>query len=157
MLAAEWRIFRLQRLAAICALLAIPMLLVQAYWVAANGFPGALVGAAALMVSAPFDTVLGLGYAAIGMAFFAPGGKVTERLAAVGRLSLTNYLMTSVILAAIFASWGFGLFGTIGRAQAFAISFVPIVAMLLWSPLWLQEFGQGPTERLWRKAAELFS
>ena len=157
MLAGEWRTFRLQRLAAIAALASIPPLLVLAWWLAENGFPGELVGATALVLSAPFDTALGLAYAALAMAFFTAGGPLTERLAAVGRLSLTNYLMTSLILAAIFAGWGLGLFGEVSRAQAFILGFVPIAAMLVWSPPWVMRLGQGPFERLWRSAARLLS
>ena len=153
MLMGEWRTFRLQRLAAICALIALPGLLIQAWWVSESDFSPAFAGAAALVLSAPFDTLLGLAYAALAMAFFAPGELVTQRLANVGRLSLTNYLMTSVILAAIFASWGLGLFGEVSRSQAFAVSFVPIAAMLVWSPAWVRRFHQGPFERLWRWAA----
>ena len=157
MLAGQWRIFKLQRIAAICALIALPSLLMLAYWAQAGGFAPAFVGAASLVFSAPFDTLLGFAYAALAMAFFAPGGIVTQRLAAVGRLSLTNYLMTSVVLAAIFASWGLGMFAQVSRAQAFVISFAPIVAMLIWSPLWLKQLGQGPFERLWRWSAARFS
>lgn len=157
MLAGEWRTFQLQRLAALAALVAIPALLGLAYWVSAKGFPGALVGAASLIVTAPFDTLLGFAYAALAMAFFTAAGPVTRRLAAVGRLSLTNYLMTSVILAAIFASWGLGLFGEVSRSVALALSFVPIAAMLAWSPLWIAHFGQGPFERLWRAGARTLS
>ncbi|MAY21065.1 MAG: hypothetical protein CL955_10650 [Erythrobacteraceae bacterium] len=153
MLRGEWRTFRLQRLAAICAALSIPALLALEWWVADNGFPAAFAGAAALVLSAPFDMLLGLAYAALAMAFFAAGGPVTGRLAAVGRLSLTNYLMTSLILAAIFASWGLGLFAQVSRAQAFVLGVVPVAAMLLWSPLWVKRFGQGPFERAWRRAA----
>ncbi len=157
MLAGEWRTFMLQRLAAVCALIAILALLGLVWWVSSNGFPGALVGAAALLFSAPFDMLLALSYAALAMAFFAPGRPATRLLAAVGRLALTNYLMTSVMLAAIFASWGFGLFGEVSRSVAFAFSFVPIIAVLIWSPLWLRAFGQGPAERLWRGGARLLS
>ena len=35
-----------------------------------TGFPAALVGPVALVLSAPFDTLLGLAYAALAMAFF---------------------------------------------------------------------------------------
>ncbi|MHA7820338.1 MAG: DUF418 domain-containing protein [Erythrobacter sp.] len=153
MLKGEWRTFQLQRLAAICALVAIPVLLALLWWVADNAFPAAFAGAAALVLSAPFDMLLALAYAALAMAFFGAGGEVIERLAAVGRLSLTNYLMTSLVLAAIFASWGLGLFGEVSRAQAFAIGFIPIAAMLLWSPPWVARFGQGPFERAWRWAS----
>lgn len=157
MLAREWRMFRMQRLAAICALIALPALFALEGWVSAAGFPGALAGAVSLVLSAPFDTLLGLGYAALAMAFFTRSGLITRWLATVGRLSLTNYLMTSVILAAIFSSWGMGLFGETSRWQALAISFVPIAAMLVWSPLWVAKLGQGPFERLWRAATRLIA
>lgn len=153
MLKGEWRSFLLQRLAAGTALVAIPALLALASWLVWTGFPAALVGPVALVVSAPFDTLLGVAYAALAMAFASRETPLTRTLAAVGRLSLTNYLMTSVILSAIFASWGLGLFGEVARWQAFALSFVPIATMLVWSPLWIKRWGQGPFERLWRAAA----
>lgn len=157
LLAGEWRLFRLQRLAAVSALAAIPALLGQAAWLAVERFPGALTGLTALVLSAPFDTLLGVTYAALAMAFLRDGGAIVRRLAAVGRLSLSNYLMTSVILAAIFAPWGLGLFGGVSRWQAFGLSFVPIAAMLAWSPVWVERIGQGPVERLWRAASKALS
>lgn len=157
MLAGQWRTFRLQRVAAICAIISIPSLLGMAWWVGGNGFPGAIVGSVALIASAPFDMLLGIAYAALAMAFFNPGGSITRALAAAGRLSLTNYIMTSLILAAIFASWGLGLFGEVTRPQAFALSFIPILAMLSWSRPWLAYFGQGPLERLWRGLSAILS
>lgn len=157
MLRAQWRTFRLQRLAAICALVALPGLLALAWWVSDAGFPGALVGPVALLASAPFDMLLGLAYAALAMAFFAQAGPLTRVFAAAGRLSLSNYVLTSVTLAALFASWGLGLFAQVSRAEAFALSFVPIAAMLVLSPIWLGKAGQGPLERLWRAAARALS
>ncbi|AWW72995.1 hypothetical protein CD351_00985 [Erythrobacter sp. KY5] len=150
MLSAQWRTFRLQRLAAICALLALPPLLALAWWVSDSNFAPAFAGAAAIVLSAPFDTLLGLGFAALAMAFFDQEGSITGRLASVGRLSLTNYLMTSLSFASLFASWGLGLFGEVSRAQGFALSIIPIAAMLAWSPILIQWFGQGPFERIWR-------
>lgn len=157
MLAAEWRLFLLQRVAAICCVVAVPALFALAWWVAQNDFPASFVGAVGLVWSAPFDTLLGLAYAAVAMALLGKSGAATQRLAAVGRLSLTNYVMTSIILAAIFASWGLGLFGEVSRSIALALSFIPIAAMLIWSPIWLSLAGQGPLERLWRSAARLLS
>ncbi|MEE4317006.1 MAG: DUF418 domain-containing protein [Erythrobacter sp.] len=157
MLKGEWRTFHLQRLAAGCALAALPVLLGLAGWLVVQGFPAALVGPVALVISAPFDTLLGMAYAALAMAFLARDSALTRRLAAVGRLSLTNYLMTSVILAAIFASWGLGLFGEVTRWQALVLGLVPVVAMLAWSPAWVARLGQGPFERLWRAGAKALS
>lgn len=153
MLKGEWRTFRLQRVAGFAALAALPGLLGLAAWLVAEGFPAPLVGPAALVLSAPFDMLLALAYAALAMAFLTGNGAVTARLAMAGRLSLTNYLMTSVILAAIFASWGLGLFGEVTRWQALMLGLVPVAAMLAWSPLWVARLGQGPFERLWRGAA----
>lgn len=157
MLAAQWRTFQLQRLAAVCAVLSVPPLLWLAFWVSENGFPGVLVGPVSLVLSAPFDTALGIAYAALAMALFDKGGALTQRLAKVGRLALSNYVMTSVILAAVFASWGVGLFGHVSRAEAFALAFVPIAAMLVCSSLWTAQLGRGPLERVWRRLAKLFS
>ncbi len=157
MLKGEWRTFRLQRIAGLCALVALPGLLALAAWLVTAGFPAALVGPAALVLSAPFDTLLGVSYAALAMAFLGKDRALTRRLAMVGRMSLTNYLMTSVILAAIFASWGLGLFGEVTRSQAFALGLVPVAAMLAWSPLWAARWGQGPFEQLWRAGARLLA
>jgi uncharacterized protein len=153
MLKGAWRSFLLQRLAAGCALVALPGLLGLAAWLQAEGFPAALVGPVALVISAPFDTLLGVSYAALAMAFLGTDSALPRRLAAAGRLSLTNYLMTSVILSAIFASWGLGLFGEVTRWQAFALGLVPVAGMLAWSPPWVARLGQGPFERLWRAGA----
>ncbi|MBA4050562.1 MAG: hypothetical protein C0472_01510 [Erythrobacter sp.] len=157
MLKGEWRTFRLQRVAGLGALVALPGLLVLAGWLVSTGFPAALVGPVTLLLSAPFDMALAVSYAGLAMAFLGGPGAVTTRLASAGRLSLTNYLMTSVILSAIFASWGLGLFGEVSRWQAFALGLVPVAAMLLWSPLWTARIGQGPFERLWRAGARLLS
>jgi uncharacterized protein len=157
MLKGEWRTFRLQRVAGLSALVALPGLLLLAAWLVREGFAAAIVGPVALVLSAPFDTLLGLAYAALAMAFLGQDNGMARRLAAVGRLSLTNYLMTSVILSVVFASWGLGLFGEVTRWQAFALGLVPVAAMLAWSPLWVARLGQGPFERLWRAGARALS
>ncbi len=153
MLRGEWRTFRLQRIAGLAALVALPGLLLLAAWLVSAGFPAALVGPVALVISAPFDMALAVSYAALAMAFFRPDNSLVRRLAATGRLSLSNYLMTSVVLSGVFASWGLGLFGQVSRWQALALGLMPVAGMLLWSPAWLARFGQGPAERLWRAGA----
>jgi len=150
MLRGAWRTFRLRRIAGLAALVALPGLLGLAGVLVSTGFPAALVGPVALLLSAPFDMALAVSYAALAMAFLGSGA-AAERLASVGRLSLTNYLMTSVILSAIFASWGLGLFGEVTRWQAFMLGLVPVAGMLAWSPVWVTKVGQGPFERLWRR------
>lgn len=157
MLKGEWRTFRLQRVAGLSALVALPGLLLLAAWQMREGFPAALVGPVALVISAPFDMLLALSYAALAMAFLNKDSGLARRFAMVGRLSLTNYVATSVILSGVFASWGLGLFGEVTRWQALAIGLIPVAGMLVWSPLWTARFGQGPLERLWRAGARLLA
>ncbi|MEW4449740.1 DUF418 domain-containing protein [Qipengyuania sp. JC766] len=139
------------------ALLGIPSLVILALigaMTAAAGFPPILVSVAALSLSAPFDLLLAIAYALVAMAVWQQkGGALRARFAAAGRLSLTNYLLTSTIFAAIFAGWGLGLFGTLSRSAALGVALLPIALMLWWSPLWLRQFRQGPFEWIWRRLA----
>ena len=156
LMAARWQPRRLARRAAVLASLSLPVLAVLAWLAWRGGLAGATVGMNALVWSAPFDLLLGVAYAAAAMALFqrCDGHGWVQRLAATGRLSLTNYLMTSLLFSLLFAAWGLGLFGSVSRAQALALTAVPIVGMVLWSPLWLTHFRQGPCEWLWRSLSQ---
>jgi uncharacterized protein len=151
LLAAEWPGARLLRLGAMCVLIAVPPLVAFAVWAISVGLPGVVVGANALVFSAPFDLVLAVGWAALAMALFAKAAP--SALAATGRMALTNYLATSVVLGFACSSWGLGLFGAVARFEAYALALVPIALMLLWSPWLLARFRQGPAEWLWRSLA----
>ena len=72
------------------------------------------------------------------------------RLACVGRMALTNYLMHSLIALFIFSGAGLGLFGKFTWSQVYL--FVPLIwaLQLFISPLWLKYFYFGPIEWLWR-------
>jgi len=149
LLAGEWPRARALRLGRLCAASAIPPLIGMAVWSWGSGFAAIVTAFNALVLSAPFDLLLGVGYAALAMAALHN----CPRLAATGRMALTNYLATSLFFAAVFAAWGLGLFGQIGRAGALALSLIPMAAMLVWSPLWLARFRLGPAEWLWRSMA----
>jgi uncharacterized protein len=75
---------------------------------------------------------------------------LTRRLAAVGRMALSNYLTHSIVCTTLFYGYGFGLFGTINRTGLAAIVLIIWVSQLLLSPIWLQHFRFGPAEWLWR-------
>ncbi|RJY10357.1 DUF418 domain-containing protein [Aurantiacibacter aquimixticola] len=151
LLAAQWERGRALRLAAICAVVALPVLAGLAAWSIASGFDPIVTTANALVWSAPFDLLLGVGWAALAIALLA--GRPAGRLAAAGRMALTNYLATSLVFAALFFGWGLGLYG-VSRVEALLLALIPIAAMLTWSPLWLARFRQGPAEWLWRSASQ---
>ena len=72
------------------------------------------------------------------------------RLACVGRMALTNYLMHSLIALFIFSGAGLGLLGKLSWSQVYLV--VPLIwaLQLFISPLWLKYFYFGPIEWLWR-------
>ena len=75
---------------------------------------------------------------------------IGHRLAAVGRMALSNYLLQSVICLFIFSGIGFGLLDDLRRSELYIVV-VLIWAFQLWlSPWWLTRYNYGPTEWLWR-------
>lgn len=75
---------------------------------------------------------------------------LTGRLAAVGRMALSNYLTHSIVCTALFYGYGFGLFGQINRTGLAAIVLGIWVFQLWLSPIWLRHFRFGPAEWVWR-------
>ena len=73
------------------------------------------------------------------------------RLAAVGRMALTNYLMHSAIALVLFTGAGFALVGTLERWQLYVVVFAIWLVQLWLSPWWLARNRFGPVELLWRK------
>ena len=59
-----------------------------------------------------------------------------EHSTAAGRLSLTNYIGASVVMAALFHSWGLGWFGCVNSVEATLVALTLIILILLFSPWW---------------------
>ena len=72
------------------------------------------------------------------------------RLAAVGRMALTNYISHSVIVIFVFTGLGFGLFGELSRYQLYYVVFGIWIFQLITSKMWLHRFRFGPLEWCWR-------
>jgi len=78
-----------------------------------------------------------------------------RRLAAVGQMALTNYIMHSVICMIVFTGVGFGLFGKLERYELLYVVFSIWIFQLIVSPIWLRYFEFGPLEWLWRRLSYL--
>ena len=74
-----------------------------------------------------------------------------RRLAAVGRVALSNYLMQSLVGLFVFTGAGLGLVGEMVRYQLVFVAAAIGFAQLLISPWWLARFRYGPAEWLWRR------
>jgi len=77
-------------------------------------------------------------------------GWLTQRLAAVGRMALSNYLTHSLVCTTLFYGYGFGFFGYINRTGLAGIVLAIWIFQLIVSPIWLKHFRFGPAEWLWR-------
>ena len=77
------------------------------------------------------------------------------RLAGVGRMALTNYLMHSLFGLLIFSGAGLGLIGALSFAELYLVVLLIWVFQLVLSPWWLKRFYFGPVEWLWRSLTYL--
>ena len=95
---------------------------------------------------------MGLGYLGLILWFIKSNWmqSLRARLACVGRMALTNYLMQSLFGLLIFTGAGLGLIGKLSWSQVYLI--VPPIWLfqLIISPWWLKHFYFGPVEWLWR-------
>lgn len=77
-------------------------------------------------------------------------GWLAERLMLAGRMALSNYVGTSLVMVLLFHGWAGGLFGTLHRAELLLVVLLGWALMLQFSRAWLGRFSQGPLEWLWR-------
>ncbi len=115
-----------------------------------HGFDARYVALSWLTLSTPLRPLTITGYAAAIILLARPGGRLTTRVSAAGRMAFSNYLGTTVICTTMFYGYGLGLYGNLTRAQLYLVV-VPIwMLMLAWSKPWLDRFRYGPLEWLWR-------
>jgi len=93
-----------------------------------------------------------VGYAAAFIYLIKKGllGGLRRRLAAVGQMAFSNYLMQSIVTSILFLGWGFNLAGRFDYAAQLLIVLAIWLVQLIISPIWLQHFRFGPAEWLWR-------
>lgn len=105
-----------------------------------------------LTVSAWSSLFMALGY--VGLFYLIMPAQalsgVRKRLAQVGQLAFSNYILTSVIASWIFNGHGLGLYNQLSYTQLIPIVFGIWAVILAWSPLWLRFHQRGPLEALWR-------
>lgn len=73
-------------------------------------------------------------------------------LAPVGRMSLTNYLMQSILGSLIYFGPGFGLYDDLTTTASFGVGILLAIFQVMFCRWWLKSHTHGPAEWLWRKA-----
>ncbi|MCA1027425.1 DUF418 domain-containing protein [Cytobacillus kochii] len=77
-------------------------------------------------------------------------GIITKPLQTIGRLSMTNYLMQSIVATCLFYSYGFGLYGNVSLLTGTMIAIILYVCQIVLSMIWMKYFVYGPFEWCWR-------
>ena len=77
--------------------------------------------------------------------------RVLHHLCIFGRMSLTNYLLQSVIGSAIFCGYGLACYRLLGVTYAVLVGLAMVIVQYLFCRLWFSNHQRGPLEGLWRK------
>lgn len=72
------------------------------------------------------------------------------RLAAVGRMAFSCYILETLIATLTFYGHGLGLFGTVDRPRQMLFTAAVWAFLVLAAPSWLARFRYGPLEWVWR-------
>ncbi len=116
----------------------IPVLLPETNW---TGVAGA-VGTSALSIG--YICAFPLLY------IKRPTSKINISFEQVGKLSLTNYLMQTIICTFIFYGYGLGLFGQLGVIASILLGIMIFILQCVCSTLYMKRFKRGPAEQLMR-------
>ena len=77
--------------------------------------------------------------------------KVLHHLCIFGRMSLTNYLLQSIIGCFIFCGYGLACYYKLGITYAVLVGVGMVIAQYLFARYWFSSHPRGPLEGLWRK------
>ena len=90
---------------------------------------------------------------AVVSAWYASGGvrRVLRHLCIFGRMSLTNYLLQSVIGCFIFCGYGLACYHYLGITYAVMIGCGMVITQYFFARYWFSSHPRGPLEGLWRK------
>lgn len=111
-----------------------------------------LLGLASYLAFAIGLPLLTLGYGAgiVRAMQGAAARRLLAPLAAVGEMSLSNYLLQSLVCTTLCYGYGFALYGKISPAASLIVTAALFAAQVVISNLWLARFRFGPAEWLWR-------
>jgi uncharacterized protein len=78
--------------------------------------------------------------------------KILNKFSSFGRMSLSNYIIQSIVGSFIYYGFGLGLYKYTGATYCLLIGIVLAILQGLFSTWWMKNHKQGPLETLWHKA-----
>lgn len=84
--------------------------------------------------------------------FHGIGARALRVFAPLGKMSLTSYMVQSLIGSTLYYGYGLALWESTGASVCLLIGIVLAVAQGLVSAWWLRHHKQGPLEALWHRA-----
>lgn len=150
MLTGQWERQRYIKWVAIGFGIGLPIYAALAAWMISEDFSLISVATSTMPATVPIRPFVIMAWASLIVLMMRPGGALTSRLAAAGRMAFTNYLATSLICTTIFYGYGLGWYGELSRWEVYLVVLAIWAAILLWSKPWLERFAYGPLEWLWR-------
>lgn len=137
----------------------LPLYALMAWWIKSSGFDPITTLLAQPLHLVLLRPAMTLAYATATICLVHSGAlpRLAERLAAVGRMALSNYLGTSFVCTYLFCGYGLGWFGRLERWQLYPIVLGVWGLMLWWSKPFLTRFDHGPAEWTWRAASARIS
>ena len=82
--------------------------------------------------------------------------KVLHHLCIFGRMSLTKYLLQSIIGCSIFCGYGLGCYYKLGITYAVLVGVAMVIVQYSFARYWFSNHQRGPMEGLWRKLTWIF-
>lgn len=79
-------------------------------------------------------------------------GKLLNLLAPCGRISLSVYLVQSLVGVPLFYPYGLGLYKTLGQTNSLILGILFYALLIIMAHWWVKRFYYGPVEWLWRSA-----
>lgn len=74
-----------------------------------------------------------------------------DKLSPIGKMSLTNYILQSIVGSTIYYGYGLGLYRFVGPSIGLLIGLTLSVAMWAFSNYWMSNHRRGIFEHLWHK------
>lgn len=81
--------------------------------------------------------------------------KGIDHLACIGKMSLTDYLLQSIIGGFLFYNWGLRLYTVCGHTISLCMGIAFCLCLYVFCRFWCKHFRRGPLEELWARATNV--